>query len=257
MNETIRIIIYTSFALLPGLIWLLYYINKDKNPEPKRTILKVFILGALTAFPVFFLEYDLMHFLDKLHININLYYFIQYFFIVGIVEEFFKYFAFRIGALRSSELNEPVDVAIYMIVAALGFATAENIVLFTQKTFMVLTEPATLALFRFITANFLHVLCSGILGFAIAISFYRTKYRKRILFTGFFTAVVMHGAFDFFLKYSIIEENGFAEWSVVSVLIVTMLVTAYLMLRQALKRLNNLKGVCKIETYDKRKQNKT
>jgi len=253
MTEIIKVLIYTLFAILPGVIWLLYFINKDKHPEPKKTLLKVFILGALTAFPIFFIEYDLIHLLDKFSLNQPLYYFIQYFIIVAVVEEFFKYFAFRTGALKSADLDEPMDVAVYMIVVALGFATAENIVLFSQKTFEFLMEPAILALLRFITANFLHVLCSGILGFAIAISFYRIKHRKLIFSIGFFTAVIIHGAFDFFLKYSIIEENGLSEWTVISVIVASILIIAYLFLRQALKRLNNLKGVCKIEKYDKRK----
>lgn len=253
MTEIFQILLYTFFAILPGFIWLVYFLLKDKHPEPKRTILKVFLLGALTAFPVFFIEYDVMHFIDKFEMNQHLYFFIQYFLVVAVVEEFFKYFAFRLGALKSSQLDEPIDVAMYMIVAALGFASAENIVLFLQKTFTVISEPLTLALFRFITANLLHVLCSGILGFAIAISFWKIKNRKWIFTIGFFTAVMIHGAFDFLLKYSIIEENGFAEWTVVSTLIATLLIAAYLFLRQALKRLNTLKGMCKIENYDKRK----
>ena len=36
-------------GFIPSLVWLLYYLRKDVNPEPNRLILKVFIGGMLVA----------------------------------------------------------------------------------------------------------------------------------------------------------------------------------------------------------------
>lgn len=246
MTEINQVLTYTLFAILPGFIWLLFFLNKDNKPEPKRVILKVFIVGMLMTFPVFFIEYGLINLLDKLNLGNDLFYFVQYFFVVGVAEELFKYFAFKLTAQKSQYLDEPIDVPMYMIIAALGFATAENVLLFSQKTFAFLIEPASLAIIRFVGANFLHALCSGIFGFYIAISFYRTKKRHFLFWGGFLIAVIIHGIFDFFLKYSIIEHGGETEWAPMIVIVGTVLIGSYVLLRQALIKLKKLKTICKI-----------
>jgi len=246
MIELQQILTYTFFAILPGVIWLFFFLNKDNQKEPKKVILKVFILGMFVTLPVFAVEYALIFLLDTLNISSGLYSFIQYFFIVAVAEELFKYFAFRFTALKSQYLDESIDVPMYMIVAALGFATAENIILFSQKTFLFYADPIALSLIRFIGANFLHALCSGIFGFYIAISFYRTNKRHFLFWGGFLIAIIIHGVFDFLLKYSIIEHGGETELSVMIVFIFATLIISYLLLGQALKKLKRLKSICKI-----------
>lgn len=246
MTDINQALIYTLFAILPGFIWMLFFLNKDDNPEPKRVVLKVFIAGMMVTLPVFFIELGLLNLLDGFSLESDVYDFIQYFLIVGVAEELFKYIAFRCTALKSQYLDEPIDIPIYMIVAGLGFATAENIILFSQKTFEILIEPASLAVIRFIGANFLHALASGIFGFYIAVSFYRTNKRHFLFWGGFLIAVVIHGIFDFFLKYSIIEHGGETELTPLIVIIMTALIVSYVLLRQALKKLKKLKTICKI-----------
>lgn len=246
MTDIFQVLIYSAFAILPGIIWMMFYLTKDNHPEPKKTILKVFILGLIMAVPVFFIEYGAVKLLDHFTLNESIYYFIQYFIIVAITEELFKYFAFKLGALKSAQLDEPFDVTLYMIIAALGFATAENVILFSNNTFQVLIDPMTLSLVRFIGANFLHVLCSGIFGFYIAVSFYQTPKRKKLFYKGFLIAVLTHGAFDFLLKYSIIDQGGKTEWTPIIVLVSIILIVSYILLRQSIKKLKNLKSVCKI-----------
>ena len=246
MTDIYQALIYTLFAILPGLIWMLFFLNKDDHQEPKRVILRVFILGMLMTVPVFFVEYGLLYLLNQLDLKTDLYNFIQYFFVVAATEELFKYFAFRFAAQKSQYLDEPIDVPIYMIIAALGFGTAENVILFSQKSFQVLIEPVSLAILRFIGANLLHVLCSGIFGFYMAVSFYRTNKRPFLFWGGFLIAIIIHGIFDFFLKYSIIEHGGETEWTPMIVIIVVTLIVSYILLRQALKKLKRLKTICKI-----------
>lgn len=246
MIELQQILTYTFFAILPGVVWLFFFLNKDSEKEPKKVILKVFIMGMLVTFPVFLVEYVLVYLLNTLNVSSGLYNFIQYFFIVAMAEELFKYLAFRFTALKSQYLDESIDVPMYMIVAALGFATAENIILFSQKSFLFYTDTIILSLIRFIGANFLHALCSGIFGFYIAVSFYRTNKRHFLFGGGFLIAVIIHGVFDFFLKYSIIERGGETELSVMIVFIFSTLIISYLLLGQALKKLKKLKSICKI-----------
>ncbi|MDD4661797.1 MAG: PrsW family glutamic-type intramembrane protease [Candidatus Pacebacteria bacterium] len=246
MTEFSQILTYTLFAILPGIVWLFFFLNKDNKPEPKKIILKVFTVGMIVTIPVFLIEYSLIYLLDTLNLSSGLYNFIQYFFIVAVAEELFKYLAFRFTALKSQFLDESLDVPMYMIVSALGFATAENIILFSQKSFTFLLEPANLALVRFIGANFLHALCSGIFGFYIAISFYRTNKRFFLFWGGFLIAVIIHGVFDFFLKYSIIEHGGETELTSMVVFVLAALIISYILLGQALKKLKRLNSICKI-----------
>ncbi len=246
MNNLFQALIYTIFAILPGFIWLLFFLSKDDNKEPNKVILKVFLAGMIVTFPVFFIEVGLLNLLDKLALGHNLYNFLQYFLVVGITEELFKYLAFKFTALKSQYLDEPIDVVIYMIIASLGFATAENVLLFSQKSFQVLLEPASLALIRFVGANLLHALTSGIFGFYIAVSFYRIKKRHFLFWGGFIIATAIHGIFDFFLKYSIINYGGEAKLTPLVVIVITALIASCILLRQALNQLKKLKTICKI-----------
>ena len=45
----------------------------------------------------------------------------------ALIEEYVKYFMVKVGGFRNRELDEPCDIMIYMIIAALGFAALENI----------------------------------------------------------------------------------------------------------------------------------
>ena len=63
-----------------------------------------------------------------------------------------------------------------------------------SKTFEILIEPASLAVIRFIGANF-YMLASGILD-SISQFFYRTN-KDTFFWGGFLIAVVIHGIFDF------------------------------------------------------------
>jgi len=47
---------YIVLATLPSLVWLLFYLRKDKHPEPNSMVIKVFTLGILSAFAAVILE---------------------------------------------------------------------------------------------------------------------------------------------------------------------------------------------------------
>ena len=43
-------------ALLPGIVWLLFYLQEDRHPEPKRLLALVFLLGMVWAVIAFVAE---------------------------------------------------------------------------------------------------------------------------------------------------------------------------------------------------------
>ena len=101
----------------------------------------------------------------------------------------------------NKEVNEPIDMVIYMIVLALGFSALEN-ALFVFNP-LVTGEYLSSVLtggFRFLGATLLHVLASGTVGVFLALAYYRSKVTQVLAGTfGLFIAIVLHALFNFFI----------------------------------------------------------
>lgn len=183
------------FAILPSYVWLNFYLKRDVKPEPKSEILKVFCLGMLFSLPAFLLE---KFFLD-ISFKLNLPLIFNIFISVAFVEEFLKFLVVKWGVFKSKELDEPVDIMIYIICAALGFAAAENLFLLMPFQELMFQELTKISFLRFIGATFLHALSSGILGFFIGLSFFNKKERLKLIFLGLILATLLHGFYNFFI----------------------------------------------------------
>jgi len=236
---------YILLAILPGLIWLLYFLRKDVLPEPKKQIIKVFAMGMIASFVAVGLEVALLDELATIGLKGKTFHLIKYIFIIGLIEEFVKYLAVRHSIIKTSHVDEPIDLPIYMIIGALGFATAENILVFCTQTFLVIKDPVLLSFSRFIGANLLHALCSGIIGYFLALSFYYLKKRHFILFFGFSLSILLHAFFDFFMESSIIKEMGTKDFNPV-MYSVYILIGMFILLSFAMRRIKKLKSVCKV-----------
>ena len=157
------------------------------------------------------------------------------------IEETLKYLVVKYNALRSSELDEPIDIMLYMIIAGLGFAALENIlILFGAHPVLTLPEIFILAFFRFISATFLHALCSGLIGYFIALSFFETKNRRKLLITGLGTASLLHGLYNF----AILGIGGILG----ALIVITILIGLFIFIFFAFKKLKKMKSVCKIQS---------
>ena len=228
--------LYLIFALTPVLIWLFFYFKKDLHPEPKKMILKVFILGMLVACFASVFE---MAVLGTFKGTSLLFVILESFLLIALVEELFKYLVVKIYVFSSPELDEPLDVMLYMVISALGFAFLENILLFFAADHPYTIGAAiSFTLLRFVGAVFLHTLTSGAFGFFIALSFCSAKNKKALFFTGFLIAVVLHG----FYNLAITQLTGFWQYSIPAIIIIVLAVfTTY-----GFIKLRKLKGVCKI-----------
>jgi RsiW-degrading membrane proteinase PrsW (M82 family) len=238
------IIIFIIFGMLPSLIWLSYYLRKDMHPEPKRMILNVFLWGALITLPVFFVQIGLTNLLDGFSLNPLVRSLIYWFLIIALSEEFFKYLVIRIKVYNSPHLDEPLDVMLYMVVAALGFAAIENVLyLFApigQMSFnQLISRTLIIDLIRFVGATFLHTLCSAVIGYSIAISFCEVRWKKITFITGIIIATALHGLYNF----SIIILNGYIKFIIPVVVILTL---AFLVF-SGFERLKKMKSVCIIK----------
>lgn len=184
-------VIFSGLAgVLPSLLWLWFWLHEDNlHPEPKRTIAKAFIGGMvamLAVLPIQFLVSKII-FDDTLKYGLW-----------ALSEEVLKLAFVYFTALRTRELDEPIDDMIYLVTGALGFAAIEN-------TFYVLNEIGHVGYFdslvtanlRFIGASLVHVVASSIIGYAAARTFYKTKLlRAGAISLAIVIATVLHTLFN-------------------------------------------------------------
>ncbi len=182
-------------GLLPGFAWLAFYLQEEVHPEPKRLLALTFVNGAVFAFLALAIQIGLKAFFDAVGIAqfspVWLYAFAG-------VEELVKFWAAYAAIHNSPEFDEPVDAMLYAVVAALGFATVENIgvLLGGAQQSVILPTTFHLITFRFLGATLLHTLASGIFGYYWARSI-REFRSLSWLFLGFIFATTLHGTFNF------------------------------------------------------------
>lgn len=231
-------LIYILFGLAPSIIWLLFFLRKDSHPESNGMILKIFFYGMLAAVPAGLIEIGFFDIIKSLPIPLLFLQIIYIFLGIAFTEEFFKYLVVQKKILKNSELDEPVDLMLFMIISALGFAALENLLILLPliNQFM-LVETLTMAVFRFVGATFLHALCSGLIGYFMAISLRAPTQKKfKMLALGITIAVFLHGLYDF----SIIGIEGNLKFAIpLSILLgLTFFVT------WGFTKVKKLKSVC-------------
>lgn len=121
-------------------------------------------------------------------------------------EELIKLAAAWGAALRKKDCDEPIDPVIYLISAALGFASLENTMfLASALANESIVSGVVTGNLRFVGASLLHVLASGVIGLFWGISFYRSaKVKTLFLISGVVLAITLHTLFNFF----IIDSKG-------------------------------------------------
>lgn len=240
-NLTIPTILLIVFGLIPSFIWLLIFLRKDAHPESNGMILKVFFWGALATLPTVLVEMGIEECLEagKALFSPTLLIVLKTFVGVAFVEEIFKYLVVKGKALKDQEFDEPTDAMLYMIIAGLGFAGLENILaLFPFANSF--SDALEINIFRFLGAIFLHALCSGTIGYFLALSFRESEAKKQIGFflTGVLLASFLHGLFNF----SIINMEGMYKLIVPTIILIGL--GAFVFSR--FRKLKNMPSVCKI-----------
>lgn len=176
-------------GLIPAIFWLWFWLREDKEkPEPYSLIAVAFIGGmasVIVALPL--QKFALDHYTGE-----NLIW------IWVIIEEVLKYAAALIVVLWHRAVDEPIDLIIYLIAIALGFAALENaLFVFNPLTDGEYLASALTGLFRFLGATLLHVLASGTVGACLALAYYQAPLIKNIAgMIGLFIAIVLHALFN-------------------------------------------------------------
>jgi len=179
-------------GIVPAIFWLWFWLREDKErPEPYTLIILAFISGMLVvplALPLQKLALELFQDFELILVWV-------------IIEETLKYAVALIVVLWHKAVDEPLDLIIYMIAIALGFAALENaLFMFNPLVAGDYINSIVTGNFRFLGATLLHVLASGTVGAFLAITYYKSNLIKVIAGTfGLFVAIVLHALFNFFI----------------------------------------------------------
>jgi len=232
-------LIYILFGLAPSIIWLLFYLRKDVHPESNPMIIKIFFYGMLSALPAIFLEIGAFEAFAKLNLPLIYLTILNTFIGVALIEEMIKFLVVKEKVLSSAEFDEPIDAMLYMIIAALGFAASENIlILLGLGSQLFLPQVLEISVLRFLSATFLHALCSGLVGYFLALSLFETRKRLKLISLGLLISVALHGLYNF----SIMEIEGSLKFLIPLIILISLAI----FLTFGFKRLQKMKSVCKI-----------
>lgn len=160
-------------SLVPCLLWLWFFYTRDRyDREPKRLILRLFLIGA---FPVAILA-GIVNSLLALVVGIA----VTAVVVAPIGEEVLKYLGTRRGSQRHPAFDEPVDGMVYGSSVGLGFATAETVdylvAAYAGTDLWTDAETgcaglacfAVVAVVRGLGSALVHALCAGIAGYFLA-----------------------------------------------------------------------------------------
>ncbi|TSC78743.1 MAG: hypothetical protein G01um101429_699 [Parcubacteria group bacterium Gr01-1014_29] len=207
---------------MPALIWLFFWLREDLHPEPKRLLTKAFAAGAVAIPFALLAEAVISCGLTYLfftppqteHSSVGLTLLPLCasskppFHIVAIpvgalmliafaaAEEVIKYISAKQFVLKGKDFDEPVDAMIYLITVALGFAAFENFFFLLSAFANTFFDGIVVSNLRFLGATLLHAVSSGVVGYAVALSFYRQGERKRYVAAGLFFATMLHALFN-------------------------------------------------------------
>jgi RsiW-degrading membrane proteinase PrsW (M82 family) len=176
MNTALLWIISGLLALIPVAIWLYILFGDKKNDKKMLSI--IFSGGILAVLTVFAIQYFWIYVpeLDPfLWIGNNItdptYYYVGIFILVGIMEELVKQMMVRYVDTKTVLIQTVNDSIRFSLVAALGFAFAENIVYFkTVMTVAPIQEIIVTFLFRSVFTACAHMIFSGIFGYFFGIA---------------------------------------------------------------------------------------
>lgn len=209
-------------AFIPPILWLAFYLREDRHPEPKLLLILTFIGGMASAFIALAVE---LFVLGRDGITGGLLSLAAtpfvFFLVIALIEEYAKYLPVKFLVIPRGDFDEPVDGMIYMMTSALGFAAVENalfilpfffdfvkdviaVIPLTQENFVLSLDVAAN---RFLGANLLHALSSGIVGFFLAKTWFH-PHRHHFLFLGIVLATVLHAVFNYLILVREVLPQG-------------------------------------------------
>jgi protease PrsW len=180
-----------SAGVAPALALMSFFYLKDRITEPIPLIIRTFIYGCLLVFPIMFIQYAFES--DQIG-NI----FVQSFFVVAFLEEFFKWFIFLYVIYQHTQFDAHYDGIVYAVSISLGFATIENIL-------YLFVNGIEYALSRAIFPVSSHALFGVIMGYYFGKAKMNQVNKTGNIILALIIPIALHGIYNFILIY--VTEN--------------------------------------------------
>ena len=181
-------------AIAPAVALFLFFYLRDKyRKEPIGVLLVTFALGAASLVPAAITSLSLQKLTGWRSSTSNLLHaFLGAMIIVGLVEEGAKFLVVRFYAYHRPEFDEPYDGIMYSVMAALGFATLENVI-------YIFSNGAGTGVLRALLAMPSHAFDGVLMGYFLGEAKFARNDRvgNWLSALGFGLAVVAHGLYDF------------------------------------------------------------
>lgn len=206
----VEIFYLTILSIVPGFVWLLFFLHEDwRHPEP-RSLVALSFLGGMVMTLFVILVQRMMHqalfccditellFSEALSWNQ-----VNFLIVFAAVEEIAKFAVVWFLIRPRKAFDEPLDAMIYMIVAGLGFAVVENVLYASAlvKGTLSAGDPAQVLLLRATGSTLLHALTSAVIGYYWALEIFRKRV-KRYIPEGIAVAILLHAVFNYLIIVS-------------------------------------------------------
>jgi RsiW-degrading membrane proteinase PrsW (M82 family) len=195
------IFVFVFFAILVSLVWFDYFRNIGGIYKSNLVfLLCCFFAGALSPFPILLLQTYAPQLFPLEHGGGQLNDIIHAVIQIGFVEEFFKtIFFFAVFVFFRNKITQPLDYIVGISLAALGFATVENVIYLSSYGIGILLSRGIISVAG-------HMIFSSFVAYAMMMRQFKKEYFKWYTFFLYFAwGVIAHGAFDYCLFES--EHN--------------------------------------------------
>lgn len=198
-RRQIVIIEFLVIAIAPVIaLGTAIYLFDRREKEPIALLMKIFLIGALTVIPVYFVQKVLLRF-DFFDGILSIAF--TAFLVAGVVEEYFKRLAVVLIAYNSVHFTERKDGIVYCVFSALGFATVENImyVMFSYS------GSYYVGIMRGVLSVPAHFLFAITMGYYLSLAKFANSEKKRkfYLWKSLMLPILLHGFFNFILMAKI------------------------------------------------------
>lgn len=234
--EIVAYVILLGF--IPPVLWLIFWIKEDSNPEPRKEIMIVFIAGMAFVTAAILLEN--YFFTGNKYFREVFAYSTFYFQVINLlgfalIEELCKTAAAVFTALRSKYFDEPVDAMIYMVTAAMGFAALENMLFIADSLQHSVNQTILVSAFRFINAVLLHASTAIAIGAGFAFSYFHHEKRLHELVYALIFSTLLHAAYNFFIMYNESMIGGVPGQLTATLLVLSGAIAGLLLFEKARK----------------------
>ncbi|MDW5298573.1 MAG: PrsW family glutamic-type intramembrane protease [Sedimentibacter sp.] len=186
-------------AITPGIVLVLFFYLFDRHDrEPIRMLLKVFVMGIFSVIPTIFIE-NILSFFNIFSGIFGIGF--TAFIVAGLTEEYIKRQVVLKSVYFNLVFNEKLDGIIYCAIAALGFATIENVMYVVFR----FSDVESIGFYRAIISVPAHMLFAVTMGYYMSLAkFASTPEESQFYFKKSLTVpAVLHGIFDFILMSQI------------------------------------------------------